>query len=154
MNDQKTYLTKAGLDKLQAELEDLKSTKRPQVLAKIKEAVSYGDLSENSEYEDAKNEQGFVEGRIAELEHILTTSEVVKGGSGNGTVALGSQVTVKQNDSQQTFTIVGPAEADPGSGMVSNESPIGRALLGTKQGDSVDVQTPKGSAAYQILKVS
>lgn len=154
MTPQNTYLTSAGLDKLKAELSDLKEKKRPEVVLRIKEAVSYGDLSENSEYDDAKREQGFIEGRIAELEELLKNAHIVKSNSGDhGTVALGTTVTVKHNSNTQSFTIVGHAEADPASGLISNESPLGQALLGKKVGDKVTVETPKGATTYHISKI-
>lgn len=155
MPEQNTYLTTAGLDKLKAELKALKDERRPAVIERIKEAVAYGDLSENSEYEDAKNEQALVEGRIAELERLLENPQIVKTGkSGNGQVALGSKVTVKHNGSSSTYTIVGPAEADPSGGQISNESPIGQALLGKAKGDEAVVETPKGNVKYTITSVS
>jgi transcription elongation factor GreA len=153
MADQ-TYLTNAGLDRLKSELEDLKGTRRPRVLERLKEAVSHGDLSENSEYEDAKNEQAFVEGRIVELERLLKDPKIVKANSGdNGKVTLGSTVKVKHNGSNSTFTIVGPAEADPDSGSVSNESPLGQGLVGKAVGDKVTVETPRGETDYQIVSI-
>ncbi|MDP9212200.1 MAG: transcription elongation factor GreA [bacterium] len=154
MPDQSTYLTTAGLDKLKGELKELKETRRPAVLERIKEAVAYGDLSENSEYEDAKNEQAFVEGKIVELEKLLEGAKVVKpGGSGDGHVSLGSKVTVKHEGKSVTYTVVGAAEADPTSGMISNESPIGQALLGKAKGDEAVVETPRGHATYVIVSV-
>ncbi|MEX1113339.1 MAG: transcription elongation factor GreA [Patescibacteria group bacterium] len=153
MPDQSTYLTTDGLDKLKGELKELKETRRPAVLERIKEAVAYGDLSENSEYEDAKNEQAFVEGRIVELEKLLEDAKVVKTGGGGGHVALGSKVTVKHDGKSVAYTVVGAAEADPTSGKVSNESPIGQALLGKGKGDEAVVETPKGHATYQIVSV-
>lgn len=151
MSDQ-TILTAAGLDKLKAELEDLKENKRPAVIARIKEAVSYGDLSENSEYEDAKNEQGFIEGRIAELQGMLDTAQIVESSGSSDVVQLGSVVDVS-NGSDSTFTIVGPAEADPTGGLISNESPLGQALLGAKVGDKVSVETPRGTQTYTVKKI-
>lgn len=151
--NQTTFLTPAGLDKLKAELAELKNSKRPLVIQRIKEAVSHGDLKENSEYDDAKNEQGFIEGRIAELESIIKNSKIVSGGSDNGAATLGSAVTVKLNGTTATFTIVGPAEADPTDGMISNESPLGQALLGKKVGDKAVVETPKGRTTYTIAKI-
>lgn len=154
MTEQSTYLTIAGLDKLKAELEDLKTNKRPQVIQRIKEAISYGDLSENSEYEDAKNEQAFVEGRIATLEKMLQTSKIVKSNDGDGgKVALGSTAHVKHNGSKSTFTIVGPAEADPEGGLISNESPLGQALLGKAPKEKAVVETPKGATTYEIVSI-
>ncbi len=152
MNEPATYLTQTGLDKLHAELDELVSERRPAVLARIKDAVSHGDLSENSEYEEAKNEQGFIEGRIAELQKLLQNATVVEAVS-NGTVALGSVVTAEQNGQATTLTVVGPAEADPSAGMVSNESPIGAALIGKSVGDSITVATPKGDATYKITHI-
>lgn len=149
-----TYLTAAGLDKLKAELADLTDNRRPQVIGRIKEAVSYGDLSENSEYEDAKNEQAFVEGRIAELEGMLKNSKIVTGNQNGNSVGLGAKVKVKHNGSQSTFTVVGPAEADPEGGLISNESPLGRALLNKTVGDKAAVETPKGSHNYEIVSIS
>jgi transcription elongation factor GreA len=154
MAEQNTYLTTAGLDKLKGELKELKEQRRPAVIERIKEAVAYGDLSENSEYEDAKNEQALVEGRIAELERLLENPQIVKtGGSAGGQVALGSKVTVKHNGSSSSYTIVGPAEADPANGLISNESPIGQALLGKGKGEEAVVETPKGNAQYTIVSV-
>lgn len=149
-----TVLTAAGLDKLKAELKDLEETRRPAVLARIKEAISYGDLSENSEYEDAKNEQAFIEGRISELSHMLKNPKIVKANAGEGgKVALGSVVKVKTGNSSSTFTIVGPAEADPDSGLVSHESPIGQALVGAAVGDTVTVETPRGATEYRVVSI-
>lgn len=147
-----TILTTAGLDKLKAELVDLKDNRRPAVIARIKEAVSHGDLSENSEYEDAKNEQGFIEGRIVELESMLEDAQIVSAKSGS-TVELGSTVTVTHDGKKSSFTIVGPAEADPTSGLISNESPLGAALLGSTIGDSVSVVTPRGETIYAVTKI-
>lgn len=149
-----TVLTAAGLDKLKAELKDLQDNRRPSVLARIKEAISYGDLSENSEYEDAKNEQSFIEGRIGELTHMLKNPKIVKANAGEGgKVALGSVVKVKHHRTGSTFTIVGPAEADPDNGLVSHESPIGQALVGAAVGDTVSVDTPRGATKYVIISI-
>ena len=153
MADQQTYLTAAGLDKLKAELTDLTENQRPTVIKRIKEALAHGDLSENSEYDDAKNEQAFIEGRISELERLLQNATIVQKGSTDGTVSLGSTVKVKHNGDQSTFTIVGHAEADPTNGMISNESPIGQALLGKAKGEEVTVETPRGSTKYAIVSV-
>ena len=149
-----TILTTAGLSKLKAELDDLKNKRRPAVLGRIKEAVSHGDLSENSEYEDAKNEQAFVEGRINELQAMLKNPKIVKTNDGDhGKVALGSVVTVKHNGSNSKFTIVGHAEADPDGGLISNESPLGRALLGAAVRDTVTVETPRGGTTYEVASI-
>jgi transcription elongation factor GreA len=152
--DQNTYLTAAGLDKLKAELADLKDNRRPAVIGRLKDALSHGDLSENAEYEEAKNEQAFVEGRIAELEGMLKNSQIVDGNQNTGSVGLGAKVKVKHNGETSTFTIVGPAEADPGEGLISNESPLGQALLDQKVGEKTSVETPKGATTYEIISIN
>ena len=155
MAEQNTYLTTAGLDRLKAELKELKEVRRPKVISRIKEAVAYGDLSENSEYEDAKNEQALVEGRIIKLEKLLENPQIVKPGSGNGDkVTLGSKVTVKHGGKSSTYTLVGPAEADPSDGLISNESPIGQALIDKTKGEDAVVETPKGNVKYTIASIS
>lgn len=148
------YLTSAGLDKLKAELLDLTQNKRPHVVKRIKESIAQGDLSENSEYEDAKNEQGFIEGRITELQQMLDRAEIVKANSGrDGSITLGTTFSVKHNSKTSKFTVVGPAEADPGNGLISNESPIGQTLLGKKVGDKAMVATPKGETTYRVVSI-
>jgi transcription elongation factor GreA len=148
------YLTKSGFEKLQAEMGELKE-RRKTVTKRIEEAIKMGDLSENAEYSDAKEEQAFVEGRIAEIDAILKNSEMIdKNGGAKGKVALGSTVRVKLRTKEHRFTIVGPEESNPGSGFISHESPLGKAFLGCKKGDKVPVQTPSGTIEYQILSVS
>jgi len=153
-----TLVTKEGLDRLVQELEYLKNTRRKEVAERIKEAISYGDLSENSEYEEAKNEQAFVEGRILELEEkvknvriITETTKVTK------TVQIGSKVHLKnltkKKDDLDVYIIVGSEEADPFAGKISNESPIGGALLEKEKGDTVRVSIPAGVVEYQIMKI-
>jgi transcription elongation factor GreA len=124
------------------------------VIARLKDALSHGDLSENAEYEEAKNEQAFVEGRITELENMLKNAEIVTGNQNDGSVGLGAKVKVKHNGDSSVFTIVGPAEADPGEGLISNESPIGQALLNKKVGDTATVETPKGATKYEIISIN
>lgn len=149
-----TILTTAGLSKLKAELDELRNQRRPAVLERIKEAVSHGDLSENAEYDEAKNEQAFLEGRINELTAMLKNPKIVKTNAGEGgKVTLGSTVKVKHNGSGSAFTIVGHAEADPDGGLISNESPLGRALLGAKVGDEVTVETPRGATTYRVASI-
>ena len=159
--DDQTLVTKEGLKKLKEELEHLKTVRRQEVAQRLKEAISYGDLSENSEYEEAKNEQAFVEGRIIELEQkiknakIISEKKVVK--KTGKDVEIGSTVTVRNKtdqDDPESYTIVGSTEADPLDHKISNESPIGKALLGTKKGDTVDVDTPAGKLRYEVLKVA
>lgn len=154
METQQTILTAAGLDKLKAELKELKEARRPEIVKRIEEALEYGDLSENSEYDDAKNEQGFVEGRISELEDMVDNAKIVQSNDGDhGKVTLGTVVKVKHNGSSSTFTIVGPAEADPVGGLISHESPLGEALLNHVVGDSIEVETPKGTTKYVIESI-
>jgi len=153
-----TLVTKEGLDKLVQELEYLKNTRRREVAERIKEAISYGDLSENSEYEEAKNEQAFVEGRILELEEKVKNVKIITEGSKVAkTVQIGSTVHLKnltkKKDELDVYTIVGSEEADPFDGKISNESPIGSALLEKSKGDTVRVHIPAGVVEYQIVKL-
>ena len=151
------FLTKEGYDKLQEELEHLRTVKRQEVAARLHEAMEGGELIENAEYEAAKNEQAFVEGRIQELDHLLATAQIIEenGKSKKGdAIQVGSKVTIKEgNYEAETFTIVGAAEANPRDGKISNESPIGKAIIGHKLGDTVKVETPGGTYNVKILKV-
>lgn len=150
----KKYLTKEGKVDLEQELEDLKTNKRREVAQRIKEAKEFGDLSENSEYEEAKNQQAFMEGKIAEIKHILKNSEVIsKRGKSSGKVIVGSRVTVDIEGELDEFIIVGSVEASPLDGKISNESPIGQALLGKKVGEHVEVDVPAGKIIYRIKKI-
>ena len=141
-------LTTAGKKELEAELKALKG-RRGEVAEKISEARDFGDLSENAEYDVAREEQGLVETRIAEIEDILMNMTIIKAGNGSK-VGLGTCVELKTGRSSVNYTIVGPVEADPMSGKVSNESPIGKALFGKKVGDEVVITTPKGGVTYRI----
>jgi len=157
-NDKVTLVTKEGLKKLTEELDYLKNIKRKEVAKRIKEAISYGDLSENSEYEDAKNEQAFIEGRILELEEKVKYAKIIEGKKSSGkTVQMGSKVTIervqKANSEPEVYTIVGSTEADPINNKISNESPVGAALLGRSVGDMVHAEVPKGEIEYKILKL-
>jgi transcription elongation factor GreA len=157
---EETLVTKEGLKKLKEELDHLKNVRRKEVAQRLKEAISYGDLSENSEYEEAKNEQAFIEGRILELEQKVKSAKIIteKTSDKKGKeVNIGSTVTVKNvqdEDEQDTYTIVGATEADPFDHKISNESPIGKALLTKTKGDKVKVPTPSGMVEYEILKVA
>jgi len=154
-DEKATLLTKDGLRKLEEELESLKKVKRREVAARIKEAISYGDLSENSEYEEAKNEQAFVEGRILELEEKVKSAQVIK--SNKGVIGqLGAKVKIKdmENNEVSEYTIVGSTEADPLEGRISNESPVGAALLERKVGDELEIVAPKGMVKYKIMSLS
>lgn len=152
------FLTKEGFDKLQDELDYLRTTKRQEVAERLHEAIEGGELIENAEYEAAKNEQAFVEGRIQELEILLATAQIIEEGGKvkkNAEIKVGSKVTIKEgNYEADTFTIVGVAEANPREGKISNESPIGKAILGHKAGDVVRVETPGGAYNVKILKVA
>jgi transcription elongation factor GreA len=144
-------ITNAGKAELEAELEALKG-RRGEIADKIAEARDYGDLSENAEYDTAREDQALVESRIAEIEDILANAEIIKGSNGSH-VGVGSTVELKSGSKSVTYTVVGPVEADPLEGKISNESPIGVALMGKKVGDSATITTPKGSTTYEIVKV-
>ena len=155
--DQKVVLTFEGLQKLEAELNDLKITKRREVAEKIKEARAQGDLSENAEYDAAKDQQGEIESRIAELEKMLRNAEVIdEDDAQEGKVSLGSRVQLHdmEFDEDLEYIIVGSTEADPAEGRISNESPVGKALLGSQEGDTVKVDAPQGEMTFKILKIS
>jgi len=156
-SDQKTLVTREGLKKLKDELDELESVRRREVAGRLKEAISFGDLSENSEYEDAKNEQALVENRIAELKGMIKTAKIiVEKKSSEKIVKVGSTVTVQNitdKDEIETYTIVGSTEADPASAKISNESPIGLAIMDREQGDEVMVTAPAGELKYKIVKV-
>jgi len=149
-------LTREGLEDIKVECEFLKTKKRKEVAERLKDAISYGDLSENSEYEEAKNEQAFVEGRIVELEKMIKNAQIIdekKAHSGK-TIQIVTTVTIKsqtRGEEAETLTIVGSTEADPFQNRISNESPIGSAILGHKKGDMVKVQTPAGEFEFEIL---
>ena len=142
MNNKPTYLSKDGLEKLRAELEEMVTVKRPEVANRIHDAKEHGDLSENAEYEDAKNEQAFVEGRIQTLEALIKNATLIDENHSTDHVQIGSTVSVESGDGKETFTIVGSTEAKPAEGRISNESPVGRALLGKKKGEKVVVKVP------------
>jgi len=149
------YITKEGLEKFQGELNELKNVKRKEVIKRIAAAKEMGDLSENADYTDAKEQQGFIEGRIIELENLVNKGIVIKKEPGNSDeVDLGDTITVElENGDKKDFTIVGSNEADPAQGVISNESPIGQAFLGQKRGDTVEVTVPKGIITYKILNI-
>jgi len=156
MPEKEVVLTVAGLRKLEAELDYLKRVKRRQIAERIKQAIEFGDISENSEYEDAKNEQAFVEGQIARLENILKNARVISDEDvGTDVVQVGSKVVLEDCDDKDRieFTIVGSHEADPIQQKISIESPVGKALLGHKVGDLVDVVVPMGTVRYRIVEI-
>ncbi|MBI3495437.1 transcription elongation factor GreA [Candidatus Berkelbacteria bacterium] len=147
-------ISQEGLQKLQDELKHLKEVRRPEVIARIQQAREYGDLSENAEYDDARNEQSFIEGRIQELEEMIKNAQVIEKSNGRGKAVVGSVITVKMDGKTEKYTLVGSQEADPLNGKISIESPIGRALLDHGKGETIEVEAPRGKLRYQILSVS
>ncbi|MFD0674786.1 transcription elongation factor GreA [Cohnella sp. GCM10027633] len=156
MSDKEVLLTPDGLKKLEDELENLKSVKRREVAERIKIAIGYGDISENSEYEDAKNEQAFIEGRIITLEKMLRNARIINNEEIDlETVSIGSTVIVEDlefGDSME-YTIVGTAESNPLQNKISNESPVGKAIIGKKKGTTVEVNVPAGIIQYKIVDI-
>ncbi|MNX98805.1 Transcription elongation factor GreA [compost metagenome] len=156
MAEKEVILTPVGLRKLEDELEHLKSVKRREVAERIKVAIGYGDISENSEYEDAKNEQAFIEGRIITLEKMLRNARIINNDDVDiNTVSVGSIVTLKDLEYGDLveYNIVGSAESDPLQNKISNESPVGKAILGKQKGTNVDVVVPAGVIQYQIVDI-
>lgn len=156
MSDKEVILTPDGLKRLEEELENLKSVKRREVAERIKVAIGYGDISENSEYEDAKNEQAFIEGRIITLEKMLRNARIINSDEiDTDVVSVGVTVTVEDLEFGDTmeYTIVGTAESDPLNNKISNESPVGKAIIGKKKGTVVDVNVPAGVIQYKIIDI-
>ena len=154
---QEVLLTYEGLRELQQELEHLRSVGRKETAEKIKVALSFGDLSENSEYDEAKSEQGKLEARIAEIESMLQRAKILEENVGTEIVQIGSKVKIKEavrGSVEKEFQITGFAQANPAEGRISDESPIGKALLGKKLGEKVTVEAPKGQVVYKILEIS
>ncbi len=151
-----SFLTKEGYQKLQEELEHLRTTKREEIAARLREAADGEDLIENAEYEAAKNEQAFVEGRIKDLEVLLATAKIIKEPASSDMVQVGSKVTIQEvgSRSKEEYEIVGAAEANPMAGHISNESPLGRALLGHKASDVVNVEAPENKYQVKIIEVA
>jgi transcription elongation factor GreA len=148
------YLTAEGAKNLKVELTDLKGPQREAIARRLREAIQMGDLSENADYHKAKEDQAFLEGRIQELEYILSAAQVVEGAVSKDVVGVGVTVTVQEEDFEpEQYYIVGVKEADPRAGKISNESPIGRALMDHKVGEVVEAQTPGGSIRLKILKI-
>lgn len=155
MTDKAIYVTKEGLEKLKTDLEYLKTTKRKEIANRIASAKELGDLSENAEYSEAKEEQSLVESKILELEETMRHVIVIAKAKGSTTVVIGSHIVVQSAAGQdQTFDIVGSNEAEPAAGKISNESPLGKAFLGHKLNDIISVTVPKGTSEYTIKKIS
>jgi transcription elongation factor GreA len=156
MKSNETLITIEGLEELKSELEELKLVKRKEISEKIKAALAFGDISENAEYDEAKNEQAIVEARISKLEIMIKNAKVIKTTKKNGVINIGSKVKIKdlEFDEEMEYTIVGSAEADPFKGRISNVSPLGEALLGKKIGQIIEVDSPAGDKIkYEILTV-
>ncbi len=154
MNNKPTYLSKEGLEKLRAELDEMVSVKRPEVAKRIHDAKEHGDLSENAEYEDAKNEQAFVEGRIQTLEALIKNATIIDETPLDRPRPDRLDGGVESADGKETFTIVGSPRPSPAEGRISNESPVGRALLGKKKGEKVVVKVPAGDFTYKIVSIT
>ena len=152
--DKPVLLTREGRQRLEAELEELRTVRRAEIAERIKYAKDFGDITENAEYEDAKNEQGMVEGRILTLENMLRNAVPIEEPGDSGVVRVGAEVELKDEFGKQVFTIVGPAEVDVASGRISMESPVGKAVLGHRTGESVEVQSPGGSRRVKIVRIS
>lgn len=155
-NNKEVLLTEEGLEKIKLELEELRTKKRHEVAARLKEAIAQGDLSENSEYDAAKEEQAFIESRIVTLENMIRNAKIISPDSlDKHTVNVGAKVTIQEmpEGDVETYTIVGSAESDPLSGRISNESPIGSELIGKKVGEIVDVPVPSGTLQFKIVKI-
>jgi len=157
MTNKETILTPDGITKLEQELQYLRTVRRREIANRIKQAIAFGDLSENSEYDEAKNEQAFIEGRIGTLENMLKNAKVIDDEDiSTDVVNVGSIVKLLdiEFDEEIIYTIVGSAEADPSQNKISNESPVGSALLGRSQGDEVDVSVPDGVIKFKIIEIS
>ncbi|ARO13738.1 transcription elongation factor GreA [Ketogulonicigenium robustum] len=153
---EKIPLTRAGFDKLDVELKQLKSVERPAIIAAIAEARAHGDLSENAEYHSAKEKQSFIEGRIKELESVISLAEVIDPSRMSGSIKFGATVTLvdEETDEEKAYQIVGEYEADIESGRLNIKSPLARALIGKDVGDSVEVRTPGGDRNYEVLNIA
>ena len=151
---QRTLVTREGLEKMQKELDELRSTKRAEIAQRLKAAIAMGDLSENSEYDEAKNAQAFLEGRILQLEQQIRTAQVIEKVA-KDRVDVGSTVLIEDMEEhlQEKVTIVGSTESNPFEGRMSNESPVGRALMGAKAGDTVEAEAPNGVLKYKVISI-
>jgi transcription elongation factor GreA len=149
----KIHLTREGLEELKLELKDHKEKKRPQAVERVARARDFGDLSENNEYQQARDELSFIDGRIEELEELITKAKLIDGKKKRKTVDLGCKVTVVANGKAHTYTIVGEWEADPKEKKISHQSPLGRALVGKKVGEEVEIEVPAGKILYTIRKI-
>ncbi len=154
MADKITYISNEGLEKLKAELKYLKTVRRRELADKIDSAKALGDLSENAEYHEAKNDMAFLEGRVLEIKDSLKNISIIPAGTAGGEVHIGSTVEIEQNNKRKSYKIVGSNEANPVSGLISNESPLGSAFLGHRIGETVAVETPAGMTEYRIVSIN
>lgn len=150
------YITEEGKAELERELEELRNERIPELAQRLQEAVAQGDLKENADYHDTREQKSFVEGRIQYLENILRNAVIIESDGKSDTVRVGSLVTIREvgSDEDEEYKIVGPAEANPREGRISNDSPIGGALIGKKKGDKVNVETPGGQVTFKIRKIT
>lgn len=155
MKDKRMVLTRQGFDDMQRELDEILKAKRPAMVKRIHEAIKLGDLSENFDYQDAKRQQGMMEGRIRELKIILSGASIIECADGNGCIGIGSTVTIKDLEEgfEDEYMIVGPLEANPSDGKISHESSVGSSLMGCKMGDVITVETPGGEIRYEVVSV-
>lgn len=147
------YITKEGLEKLKKELEQLKKEERAKIANELKEAISFGDLSENAAYDEAKENQAFIEGKISELEKLISSAKIINKQDNNGWVQVGSMVTLQSDGKEETYEIVGEEEANPLEKRLSFKSPLGHSLLNKPKGAQVEINTPKGTTKYKIVKI-
>jgi transcription elongation factor GreA len=154
VNNKPAYISRDGLEKLRLELDEMVNVRRAEVASRISEAKEHGDITENAEYEDAKNEQAFIEGRIQSLSALIKNAVIIDEKTSKTHVQIGSTVELEGAQGRESYTIVGSAEASPSQGRISNESPVGRALLGKKKGDKVTVSVPAGDMVYKVVGIS
>ncbi|MFH1077886.1 MAG: transcription elongation factor GreA [Patescibacteria group bacterium] len=154
MVDKIQYMSPEGLEKLKVELQDLKTVRRKEAVVRIETAKALGDLSENADYHEAKNELAFIDGRMQEIQQMLKNVSIIEQDGGTSSVRIGSTIEVESRGIKKTFRIVGSNEADPAQGLISNESPLGSAFLGHAVGDQVEVETPAGGQTYTIVSVA
>lgn len=147
------YLTPTALEKLKQQLKYLKKVKRKEIAERLRETASFGDLSENAEYREAREAQSFLEGEILELENLIRNAKIIKPITIKETITIGSKVQVENEDEKKEFQILSSVETDPLKGKISIESPLGKALLGKKKGEKIQVRTPEGKTEYKILKI-
>ena len=151
--NKRTQVTKDGLEALKRELDELVEVKRPKMVARLANARSQGDLSENSDYQNARDELEFLDGRISELKEVIRSAVVVQPNGSTGEVVMGTNVKLKVNGQEHRFSIVGEWEADPAAKKISHTSPLGEALMGKKKGDKVEVEAPAGKIVYEVLAI-